>query len=53
MTTHLYDFKRTANDGPRVLCGRRTEDVRWTAGYTDSGRKVKVTCKSCLRRKRG
>lgn len=39
---HGYDRNRTCLDGTRTLCGRVTDDVRWT---TDERR---ITCLRCL-----
>jgi hypothetical protein len=50
MIVHQYDFDRTCMDGPRVKCGRYARNVKWTAGYTDNGKKVAITCKSCLKK---
>lgn len=46
---HQYDMDRTVVDGELTKCGKDLRDVKWTAGYTAAGRRVKVTCKVCLK----
>lgn len=41
---HAYDFHRSCLEGTRTICGRVTDDVRWTSDER------RVTCARCRRR---
>ena len=41
---HAYDFLRSCREGTRTICGRVTDEVRWTTNER------KVTCARCRRR---